>query len=409
MQEKKKKKPFLQNTTQNYNLQLTTSTPSPMSIPIAQAVLDPNYAKSQHQDPNAPNLPSAPQDTLHQHVVTPELTQWLSGQGFSDGLIKAAVCSANSFPRRIWIVDNSGSMNTDDGHRIVQNGNGTIILNSTRWAEIVDTVTYHAELASKLNASTEFRLLNHPNLPNVNQNVCVSGPDDLPEALRTMNSSRPGGCTPLTSHLQSIRAEFTPQYVNSLRSAGQRVVVVLATDGVPTDDSGYANTATEREFKTALQAFGGLPVWIVIRLCTDDDAICDYYNEIDNQLEIDLEVLDDFVGEAKEVCDLNPFLNYALPIHRLREFGFHDKVFDLLDEKQLSLSDLRHYVSILLGVEDEDVPDPQFSFKPFYDYVSAEQQKHGSAVYDPIKKKQVPLIDINKMWHTYQPGGCTLS
>lgn len=28
----------------------------------------------------------------------------------------------------------------------------------------------------------------------------------------------------------------------------------------------------------------------------------------------------------------NPWLDYALPLHRLRETGYHDRVFDMLDE-----------------------------------------------------------------------------
>jgi len=47
-------------------------------------------------------------------------------------------------------------------------------------------------------------------------------------------------------------------------------------------------------------------------------------------------------GEAAEVTKENPWLNYALPLHRLREFGFHDRVFDILDERPLlKIRDLR--------------------------------------------------------------------
>jgi hypothetical protein len=31
-----------------------------------------------------------------------------------------------------------------------------------------------------------------------------------------------------------------------------------------------------------------------------------------------------FAGEALEVTAENPWLNYALPLHQLREMGFHD-------------------------------------------------------------------------------------
>jgi hypothetical protein len=38
-------------------------------------------------------------------------------------------------------------------------------------------------------------------------------------------------------------------------------------------------------------------------------------------LGVDLDVLDDFEGEAKEVARVNPWLNYSPPLHRIRETG----------------------------------------------------------------------------------------
>ena len=48
-------------------------------------------------------------------------------------------------------------------------------------------------------------------------------------------------------------------------------------------------------------------MWVVIRLCTDEDAIVNYWNDIDGELELDMDVLDDFMGEGKEVFDANPW------------------------------------------------------------------------------------------------------
>ena len=58
------------------------------------------------------------------------------------------------------------------------------------------------------------------------------------------------------------------------------------------------------------------------------------------------------------MTEVNPWIYYAMPLHRMQEFDFHDKVFDLMNERLLSRRDLRAYASILLGLPLGEVPDP---------------------------------------------------
>ena len=44
-----------------------------------------------------------------------------------------------------------------------------------------------------------------------------------------------------------------------------------------------------------------LPVWVVIRLCTDEDRMVDYWNSVDGEIELNMDVIDDPNGEALEV------------------------------------------------------------------------------------------------------------
>jgi len=55
------------------------------------------------------------------------------------GLCNAVVRTLNDFAVRIWVVDNSGSMATGDGNRIVTTSSGaTKVVSCSRWDEIVD-------------------------------------------------------------------------------------------------------------------------------------------------------------------------------------------------------------------------------------------------------------------------------
>jgi hypothetical protein len=150
-------------------------------------------------------------------------------QGFSTGLAQALVNNAGAFHRRIWVVDNSGSMQIGDGHRVVQT-NGKILAEPvSRWEEIKDTVIYHSQMAAVLKSPTVFRLLNDPGVKVGQQEFSVAEPGRDPEKdIRTarlvMTRAKPDGVTPLTEHIWDMQAQVR-KMLPELQRTGQRVSI----------------------------------------------------------------------------------------------------------------------------------------------------------------------------------------
>ena len=128
----------------------------------------------------------------------------------------------------------------------------------------------------------------------------------MAKVVKDLADLEPQGLTPLAAATNRITAKIVPM-APALLIKNQRVCVVIATDGTPTDDG----------FQEALGRLQALPVWVVVRLCTDEDPVIDYYNDLDAAMEAPMEVLDDLLGEAHEVCKLNRWCATARPPTRL--------------------------------------------------------------------------------------------
>lgn len=347
-------------------------------------------------------------------------------QGYTPGLITAIQKNRTAFAQCFWVIDNSGSMQTQDGHRIITspNHNKLQFVTCSRWKEMVQTVEYHVNMAALIQAPTTFRLLNHPGQQVGSQifsiattNVATASSissttkqstgmidHDMAVAMNIMNQAQPNGVTPLTEHINAIRQSIE-NMVPQLYANGQKVAIVLATDGLPTDAYGNSNQFTNQQFRDALKSLEGLPVWIVVRLCTDEEAIVNFWNELDAQLEVSLEVLDDYVSEGQEIYQMNPWLTYGLPLHRMREMGFHNRLFDLLDEQPLSKSDIRDFVYLLFG--PFDTPDPDLDWDRFcnaVERIQQHQQFNKVPQWNPVQQKLMPWIDIRKLRQHNKPS-----
>lgn len=320
------------------------------------------------------------------------LLMFLTAQGWPPGLQKVAKDSMKRCPIRFIIVDDSGSMLSNDGHKLIVQGHTSKVINCSRWTELTESLRFHAGLANAAKAVTEFRLLNGAPPIVVGRN---DGGQGLSSAL-TAFSLDPSGGTPLCRHILEVTHQIRLME-HELRAAGQKAILVIATDGESSDGN----------IIEALKPLQQLPVWVVVRLCTDDSKIGKYWNEIDEEIELEMDVLDDLRGEAVEVRDLNPWLTYAEPIHQMREFGITLKEFDLLDERSLSHEQIRSICAMLLteGDENLELPHPDLDVAAFISEVQGRLSRKPK-VWSPSHGNMQPWIQLGPLSDVLRDSHC---
>ncbi len=251
--------------------------------PLQEETTSTTTTETNYKDFNSKNRgdivnPVVDHDHDHEHEHGHEIMKVLKEQGFTEGLATSLNELQNNFPVRIWVVDvdvdNSGSMYNN---------------RCSKSKEIQEAVEYHVQISAPIKAPTVFQLLNDPAAVSAGSQefdvpVATKGEDiditmnsldsDVSSNTMNMNMSRPrtrpSHCTPLAQHIAEIHAAILAME-DSLRSEGKQAVVVLATDGLPTNEFGKSDAYTRDLFVKSLQKLEGLPVWLLIRISTDEE------------------------------------------------------------------------------------------------------------------------------------------
>lgn len=314
--------------------------------------------------------------------------------GFPKGIANTIVKEAERCPMRFFILDDSGSMASSDGSRVIQSGSRYVTVNCSRWEEMVDTVQFHEGLSKAMNAPCEFRFLN--NLAPKRTGVAEIDPDDVNgRAVRKALDGSPSGMTPLCFHVTEVAREIQAQ-AQRLKENGQHAAVVIMCDGGASD----GNVAQ------AMKPLAHLPCNVVVRLCTDQDDVVDYWNGVDRQLEINLDILDDPIGEASEIEAVNHWLNYGLPLHRMREWGVHIRELDMMDEQLLSSNQMITLLAILLDCDKKEIPQIAVDWGEFSAFVKPRLAQAGDA-FNPVTRRSEPWVNLSQLRGKYSPNsGC---
>lgn len=344
--------------------------------------------------------------TFTRPIREKEAKKFVAKHNWSRGLQESLLTSCRKIPIRFFIVDDSGSMATNDGNRIIRThtedideGKGVSgkmknhkakMVQCTRWAELTESLNFLAELSEVAQAPSEFRLLNGADP------VLVGVGNDDSEGLaftKEVLDEDPAGQTPLCHHIKCVVAAIE-KMAPEMRRLKKKAAVIICSDGESSDG----------KVSRALEPLRNLPALVVIRLCTDHEKIVDYWNNIDKELELEMDVIDDLVQDAKQVKEANPWLVYGDELHRLREFGAAFKEMDLIDETPLGSEQAMTFLKVLLN--RKDLPHPQVDWNEFYEAVKRESDTQN-LIFDPLCGAFKHPVDMNELKKAYGRGMTT--
>jgi hypothetical protein len=189
--------------------------------------------------------------------------------------------------------------------------------------------------------------------------------------------------------------------LKELSQSDLRISYVLLTDGQPNDNKKFENSL--RNLANAIRVDGLQGLFLTINLCTDEDKVVDYYNDLDQKLGSELsgmDVLDDFESELKEVQKVgNTFITYTEELHICRMAGCNSVLGDLLDEKRLSAFYMVKLVRELLRLDfgEEEEFDPEYDESAWMDdtegFLRTVKRKNPQ-VWNFQRNKFTPLVDV---------------
>jgi hypothetical protein len=291
-------------------------------------------------------------------------------------------------------------MNHVDGHLFVmQDPKTRNNVSCTRWEEATSTLKWHANFCQKVEAPMVIRLVNDPGA-----NV---GPQQLgAEHAKIVVHSRPGGNTPLAIHLKDILASLQLADPKCLKD--KQISMMIVTDGLPTDSEGEKGEDVNKEFVDTLYEFQTFPVSIVVRLLTNEQQVVDFYRNLERQGD-NLTVIGDFLGEAKLVAKHNPWLNYAYPLHLSRESGMNIAA---IHDRSLDFNELANSVAVLFDrnanalrpFDGTPLSNPQTDYQSFRQEAEEDILRVGG-LWNPVRKKVLPWIDLKELDRMYASGG----
>ena len=160
--------------------------------------------------------------------------QFMTEQGWPSGLQQSMIQSVARTPVRFFICDDSASMQSTDGKRLLGKGRETKLVQSTRWSEMTDAMKFHVHLAKSARCPTAFRLLNRAGSVSIGfaKNSTTAAESEKVHKLMLAFEESPMGKTPLCRNVREVISVLQPM-CDQLRASNKKAVIIIMTDGEP--------------------------------------------------------------------------------------------------------------------------------------------------------------------------------
>lgn len=239
---------------------------------------------------------------------------------FPPGIQTRMMRSTNEL--RVWIIDNSGSMSINDGNGI-NHDKTKVEAGWERYDELKQTIEFVAEFSNATKSRVKYFLLNDVRKTSEFETGVWTSDSEKEAEMERVNAimrERPGAATPLIA-----KAREAIEFIQREKGNYERVYLMIASDGEPSDGN-------VRDLGRILRQVDKTKLHIVVRICTDNEDVNSFWNRLEMDSELRLDTVDDFKGESQEIYNMNDWINYGLELHRFREWGTDEHLFDLIDE-----------------------------------------------------------------------------
>ena len=98
---------------------------------------------------------------------------------------------------------------------------------------------------------------------------------------------------------------------DDLIASSRTAMLIIVTD----------SEATDSNLLSAFRLLEGLPLQIIVQICTEKKDVFEYWQNINSVLNLDIFLLNTYENEAKYANCRNNWLTYGRPIHHMRGFG----------------------------------------------------------------------------------------